>query len=277
MLFRSRVLNNRFARDVVISSDMTTASITATIDNRVPEIETLGRIDSVINVHSGMAKIAKGGLPYIRRNIMEDVRKDGLLLVPAALIIMLLVLKLTLGDWKSVLMPFSVVMISTLISIGMIPLLGWKMSVMTLLVPIILVAVANNYGIYLVGRYQEIRNQKSDISKYSLISELLRSQNMPILFSGLTTIAGILGLLTHSVIPARQGGILGASGVTMALLLSLMLIPVFIYLRGIGQKEVKKKKVNKNSNNFFLSGLSNLIVNYPRRILFVSADRKSVV
>ena len=53
-------------------------------------------------------------------------------------------------------MPFSVVVLSTLISLGLIPLLGWKLSVLTLLVPIILVGVANNYGIYLVARYQEI-------------------------------------------------------------------------------------------------------------------------
>ncbi|MBK7132599.1 MAG: MMPL family transporter [Bacteroidales bacterium] len=265
-----RVLNNRFARDIVISSDMTTASITATIDSRVPEFETLAGIDSVIREHPGRTKIAKGGLPYIRRHIMEDVRRDGLLLVPAALVIMLLVLKLTLGDWRSVFMPFSVVLISTLISMGMIPLLGWKMSIMTLLVPIILIAVANNYGIYLVARYQEIRKQNSAISNYSLISELLGSLNMPILFSGLTTIAGILGLLTHSIIPARRVGILGASGVTIALVMSLTLIPAFIYLRSSRKTGLINSKVRKNTSEIFLARLSGIIINYPRSILIVS-------
>jgi len=265
-----RVLNNRFARDIVISSDMTTASITATIDSRIPEFETLARIDSVISEHPGRTKIAKGGLPYIRRHIMEDVRRDGLLLVPAALVIMLLVLKLTLGDWRSVFMPFSVVLISTLISMGLIPLLGWKMSIMTLLVPIILVAVANNYGIYLVSGYREIRKQNNKISNYSIISQLLGSLNMPILFSGLTTIAGILGLLTHSVIPARRVGILGASGVTIALVLSLTLIPAFIYLRSTKKiEEINKER--KNTYDIFLVRLAGMIINNPKRILIISA------
>ncbi|MEZ4998557.1 MAG: MMPL family transporter [Bacteroidales bacterium] len=56
------------------------------------------------------------------------------------------------------------------------------------------------------------------------------SLNMPILFSGLTTIAGLLGLLTHSIIPARQVGILAATGVSLALAMSLLLIPALIYL-----------------------------------------------
>ena len=96
---------------------------------------------------------------------MKDVRNDGLILIPAALIIMLLILKLTLGEWRSVLMPFSVVLLSTLISMGLIPLLGWKMSILTLLVPILLVGIANNYGIYLVARYQEIRLANPEIFK----------------------------------------------------------------------------------------------------------------
>ena len=184
---------------------------------------------------------------------------------------MLLILKLTLGEWRSVLMPFSVVVLSTLISMGLIPLLGWKMSVLTLLVPIILVGIANNYGIYLVARYQEIHLENPDISKSSMLNELLKSLNMPILFSGLTTIAGILGLLTHSVIPARQVGILAASGVSMALLMSLILIPALIYLRNPLTVDKKGKKRGNRFFNNTLSALSGLIVNYHGRILIISA------
>jgi uncharacterized protein len=267
----TEILKNRFARDIVISSDMTSASITATINNKIPEAETLQRIDSLIRAHPGKSGILTGGLPYIRRYIMKDVRNDGLILVPAALLIMLLMLKLTLGEWRSVLMPFSVVVLSTLISLGLIPLLGWKMSVLTLLVPIILVGVANNYGIYLVARYQEISLKNPDISKISMLNELLNSLNMPILFSGLTTIAGILGLLTHSVIPARQVGILAASGVTMALIMSLLLIPALIYIRRPLINAKKVKRVSTGVFDHILSALSGIIVKYHKRILIVSA------
>ena len=265
------ILENRFARDIVVSSDLSSASVTATINSNVSEKETLDRIDSVISAHTGKAKVVTGGLPYIRKHIMKDVRKDGLILVPAALIIMLLMLKLTLGDWRSVLMPFSVVLISTVISMGLIPLFGWKLSIMTLLVPIILVAVANNYGIYLVARFQEISLKEKDILKRSMISELLKSLNMPILFSGLTTIAGVLGLLSHSIIPARQVGVLAALGVTMALIMSLLLIPSLIYIRGPLMNGSKKKKVNTYAFDLMLGKLSGLIVKHPGRILFVSA------
>ena len=85
---------------------------------------------------------------------------------------------------------------------------------------------------------------------------------MPILFSGLTTIAGILGLLTHSVIPARQVGILAASGVTMALVMSLLLIPALIYLRKPLISPEQGKRVRTGFLIDILSALSRLIVNY---------------
>ena len=241
---KESIINNRFARDIVFSSDMTTASITATINIDEDESMTLHKIDSVISSHPGKAKILRGGLPYIRQHIMKDVRKDGLILVPVALLIMLIILKFTLGDWRSVMMPFTIVVLSTVISMGLIPLLGWKISILSLLVPIILVAVANNYGIYLVARYQEISTGWNG-SQNEILSRLTGSLNMPILFSGLTTIAGILGLLTHSIIPARQVGILAATGVTMALVMSLTFIPALIFIRGSGVKKIIPKPVEK--------------------------------
>lgn len=265
------ILENRFARGIVVSSDLTTASITATINNSVTEKTTLQQIDSVINSNQGRTKITKGGLPYIRQSILKDVSKDGVVLIPVSLIIMLVILKLNLGSWRNVIMPFSVVIITTSFSIALIPLLGWKISIITLLVPVILIAVANNYGIYLVARYQELAKAHPGDSKKDLIRTLMHSLNMPILFSGLTTVAGVLALLTHSIIPARQVGLLAAAGVSVALLMSLLLIPSLILVSGTS---LISKNGTGDKTSFFeklLSRLSGLIINYPGRILLVSA------
>ncbi len=207
---KKRIQENLLSGSVAFSNDFTTAAITATIKGSDSEVATLQKIDSVLSKSKGPASIRTGGLPYIRRFIMKDVRTDAVFIVPMALLIMLVILKLTLGDWKSVFMPFTVVVLSTGISTGLITLLGWKISILTLLVPIILVAVANNYGIYLVARQQEIGAEWSG-TRTEMIHRLTGSLNMPILFSGLTTIAGILGLLTHTIIPAKQVGILAST------------------------------------------------------------------
>ncbi|MGB8491296.1 MAG: MMPL family transporter [Bacteroidales bacterium] len=264
------IIASRFARDVVISSDLTAASIAATVNGSEEEGKTISKIDSVINANPGKSKILTGGLPYIRQNIVRDVKKDGIVLVPLALLIMLLILKANLGSWRNVMMPFSVVFLATAFSVALIPLLGWKMSIITLLVPVILIAVANNYGIYLASRYQELKHENPHASPHELVRYLLRSLNMPILFSGLTTIAGILGLLTHSIIPARQVGILAASGVTVALMMSLLLIPAMIFTSRSGISATARANGRGFAFGAILDRLSAVIIRNPGRILLIS-------
>ena len=266
-ILRDDILANDFARDIVVSSDMTAASVTATITGTIEENITTDRIDSIVNALPGKAEVMKGGLPYIRKSLLNDVRKDAIILVPAAMLIMLIVLRLNLGNWRSVFMPFSVVFLTTAFSMALVPLVGWKMSIITVLVPVILIGVANNYGIYLVARFQELKFYNPDLSVRELLDNLLKSLNMPILFSGLTTVAGILGLLAHSIIPARQVGILAASGVSLALVMSLLLIPSLISVNS--SRLVPKKKRNSTTGFFdsLLTSLSDIIIRRPGRIL----------
>jgi uncharacterized protein len=266
---RKSILENSFVKDVVFSADMTSAAITATISSSEPETSTLHKVDSIISLHPSKTQILKGGLPYIRKHILLDVRSDAYYLIPGALFIMLLILKLTLGDWRSVFIPFTVVILSTSISMGLIPLTGWKFSIITLLVPVIIVAVANNYGIYLVARHQEISPGWNG-TKESMLAYLTGSLNMPILFSGLTTIAGILGLLTHSIIPAKQVGLLAATGVTLALLMSLTFVPALIYFRNPYQQRRRSKGSSSIIFNRFIESLTLLITRHPAKILVVS-------
>ena len=60
------------------------------------------------------------------------------------------------------------------------------------------------------------------------------------------------------MIPARQVGVLAASGVTMALVMSLLLIPALIYLRKPSVSLRQKKIVNGGFFNWLLSRLSSL-------------------
>jgi hydrophobe/amphiphile efflux-3 (HAE3) family protein len=269
---RKDILANQFALNISASSDMTTAAITGTINPAVPEYVTLNKVDSIIASQKGDAQTLTGGLPYIRRHIVDDVSHDAMILIPLALVIMLAVLKLTLGDWKSVLMPFTVVILTTAVTMGLIPMLGWKFSILSLLVPIILISVANNYGIYLVSRHKELSRSDLPVTGREMIRSITGSLNMPILFSGLTTIAGLLGLLAHSIIPARQVGVLASTGVAVALAMSLLLIPSLIYLQ---YKPGRKIRPPRDFSNDLLSRaikkLSFVVSKRPGRVLLVSA------
>jgi len=55
-----------------------------------------------------------------------------------------------------------------------------------------------------------------------------RELRKPILITGLTTIGGMLGLLSHKMAPAAQLGVVASIGIGVALAMSLFLIPVLL-------------------------------------------------
>jgi len=266
---KSKIDANTYLHEVVFSSDLNTAAITMTLSDKTAETVILREIDSVINASGAGSKVMTGGLPVIRRYIMKDVNRDVMVIIPAALLIMVLILRITLGSWRSVYIPFTVIIISTGVSMGLIPLLGWKISIISLLVPVILIAVANNYGIYLVNYYKRLVYENNG-SRSEILGKVMDSLKVPILFSGLTTIAGVMGLLTHSIIPARQVGILASAGVALALLLSLFMVPALLTVNKTSELSGRfDRKVNQNMSDFF-KRISKLIVNHPGKVLIVS-------
>lgn len=267
---KNKIQLNRYAGDVVFSPDLKTSVMTLTLSEKTTETKILSGIDSVLAATGQGNKFSEAGLPAVRSYIVKDVRKDAVKIVPAALLIMLLVLRISLGSWKNVFTPFTVVVLATGISIGLIPLLGWKISIISLLVPVILIAVANNYGIYLASLYRKI-NEKHNGSAHATISELLKTQKTPILYSGLTTIAGLLGLVTHSIIPARQVGILASAGVALALILSLFLVPAILSVNNQKKSNTGKKIPGpERLSERFWTRLSGIIIKHPGKILIIT-------
>ena len=69
---------------------------------------------------------------------------------------MFVFLWISFKEKRGVLLPFSVVVFSILIAMALIPLFGWELSIIGVLIPIMMIAIANNYGVYFITKYQEL-------------------------------------------------------------------------------------------------------------------------
>ena len=269
-ILKEQLKNNPLAMGTVVSEDFKMSAIAATISQETDENIILSEIDSVINANPGSAEVYFGGLPYIRQAIMKDVRRDALILVPLALFIMLGFLWLAFREWRGMVLPFTIVVLSIAFAMGLAPLVGWKLSILSLLVPIMLIAVANDYGIHMIAKYQELVSFNHDDSNESIVGAMVRKLRLPVIFTGLTTIAGILGLLAHSIIPARHVGVLASAGIALAVLLTLFFLPAWLSLLPKSKPLVGGDKVSGSLLDRSLARLSRLVTSRPRRVLMVS-------
>ena len=227
---RNVIRENDLVYKIVVSDDFRSTALVLSLDKDVDEEKLFADIAVILENHPGQEGIYFGGLPYLREAIDQDVKRDGLILIPIALVLMLVFLFLVFREWRGVWMPFLVVVMSGLVALALIPILGWKFTVITLLVPIMLIAIANDYGIHMIARYQELNARGNGSTMKELARKIIRSLGKPVLFTGLTTIAGFSALLAHSMIPARQMALVVSVGILLSIFFSLVLLPALLSL-----------------------------------------------
>ena len=203
--------------------------------------------------------------------VIQSINKDLLVLLPVALLLMVLMLFAAFREWKGVFLPFLVVIMSMILSFGVMALLGWQISLISVLLPIMLIAIANDYGIHMIARYQELAQSEKSLSMVQICKRIYLDLKRPIIVTALTTIGGILGLLTHTMVPAAQMGVLAAIGIGFALLLSIWFLPALLSYFKPYRKPPHKRKRRVASADRWLQKISKLVTTYPRQVVIVSA------
>ncbi len=222
---RDEIRDNDIVYGNVVSEDFTVTAVIAMVEPGASDEYLLGEVQKIIAKNPGEEEVVIGGTPYSRFSTGMSTKKDLERLLPVALLIMLIFLYFCFKQLRGVLLPFLVVIMSILVSMGLIPLLGWQITVITIILPVLLVAIANDYGIHLIAKYQEDNIPGNDYSKNELAKRMFTHLGFPVLLTGLTTVVGMLCLQGHILIPAGQLGILAAIAIAFALVASLFFIP----------------------------------------------------
>lgn len=266
------LLNNPFVKGKVVSDDMTKTAILLTVDPDYHENDLIRIIDNILGEIPGNERIHMGGLPVVNAMIMRDISRDVLYLLPAGLILMTLMLYFAFREWRGVVLPFSAVLMAIVVAFGLMPVLNWRISIVTILMPVILIAVANDYGIHMIAKYHELRRQHPDWNNKKLALGAFQYLKRPILVTGLTTIFGILGLMLHIIVHARQLGVLTSIGIAWAILLSLFFIPSLLsYLPvKVREKHYRNGKERLTVLERLLHYLADHLIRNPKKIIVFS-------
>ena len=83
------------------------------------------------HAHGGV--LHYGGQAFLRQSVKHYIQRDLLLLMPLSLTVMLLLLYFSFREWKGVLLPFLVVVLSLVIAFGLMGLMSWELSLVSVL------------------------------------------------------------------------------------------------------------------------------------------------
>jgi predicted RND superfamily exporter protein len=185
---------------------------------------------------------------------------------PLALGLMIVLLILSFRSWTGTFLPLFVVGFSILWTFGLMAWLEISVPIIGGLIPIMLIAIANNYGIHIISHYYEFTKLNQTLDRVEIMNRTMKRLGMPIFLAGFTTVISFLSLLTHELTKVREIGLLVSFGIAVSFFLSLFFIPAILILvprpTYLG-KENSLEAVNKflvNWGKFFVKNNKSFLI-----------------
>ncbi|MDR0387488.1 MAG: MMPL family transporter [Treponema sp.] len=239
--FRRRVLSWDMYERALISDDFSATQVLIPLNISSAEAGSRKVSDSFMHIRDmaremfdGIAEVYVTGMPVVSATINEAINADLVFLVPLVVIVVLAILFFSFHRFTAVLLPLLTVIVATIWAIGAMPLFGVKLSVISTVLPVILVAVGSAYGIHVITHYIADMGDRtpSEAEHRELVFELLRKIGKPVFLAAMTTFVGFFSNCFTSVMPIREFGIFSSFGVIVSFMVAVTLIPALILIRG---------------------------------------------
>ncbi|HWS01706.1 MAG TPA: MMPL family transporter, partial [Prolixibacteraceae bacterium] len=210
-------------------------------------------------------KLHYSGLPYIRTVMARTVQHELFLFVVLSILISAIILYLFFRSGKVVLSSLIVVGISIIFTLGLIGLFGFKISILTGVIPSLIVVIAIENCIYILNKYHwEYRNHGN---KILALSRVVRRIGFASLMVNTATAAGFAAFILVSNQLLHEFGIIASISIMMEYALCITLLPVILsYMDPPSDRHVKHL-----DNNFFNATLEKIlyIVQFKRKWVFI--------
>ena len=227
----------------LVSPDRDTLTIPLVLTGELKDAET--NVEEVIevldssSVPTGFELFITGEATFSKDFVdgsQDDAERGEAFAIPIALIILAVVF----GALAAAVLPMVVAVVSILIAIGLAALLGQVFELNAFvqnMITMIGLAVGIDYSLFIVSRYREER--ASGLEKLDAIVAAGATASRAVLFSGITVVLALAGLL---IVPQSVFVSLGLGAilvVTIAVMASLTLLPAVLSIMGDGVNRLR--------------------------------------
>lgn len=268
--FKEKILGSRSGQSLIAKNGKA-ALILITLEPDLLGNEEARLSEEVLKIteeKEGPERIYVVGEAYLSNYATNSMMRDLSILFPLICLVVLVVLYLSFRSKRGVILPLLTVFLSVVWMIGFMALVGFPFSMVSVIGPIILVAVGSAYGIHIINKYYEAIG--SGLRKKEAVLDTMRDMNSPVIMTAFTTAAGFMALATSFVISIRQFGIAAAFGVLAAMILSLSLIPAILVLQKV-PRHLKKKKSYRFSLSSVLKKLGGFVAQHAKVVIVLAS------
>ncbi len=233
----------------------------------------IGAVESITKLANDFGKkndleIHLSGLPLIRTEMATRIANEMQWFLLASVVLSALILLLFFRSFGTMLLSLAVVITGVIWSLGTIHLLGYKITLLTALIPPLVVVIGIPNCIYFLNKYHTSFNETGN--KKTALGEMIRRMGIVTLFCNLSAAIGFaVFALTRSDV-LKEFGVVAGSNIMLLFFISLILIPVILSFTP-APKSRHTKYLDNPALNRWLDRLERWSLNHRKLIYAVTS------
>lgn len=207
------------------------------------------------------------GMPYIRTLNSENIVSEIPLFIGAALFVTSFIFFLFFRSFRATIIAMAVVCTGVMWTFGIIGLLGYEITVLTAIIPPLIIVIGIPNCIFLINKYQQ--EVKLHGNKVRSLQRVITKIGNATLMTNATTATGFATfILTESTL-LKEFGIVSSLSIISIFLLSILIIPI-IYSFLPSPKERHLNHFNRRWINSFTTWIQGM-VKHRRITIYITA------
>jgi len=233
--------------------------------------QNINEIRTIIEKYKDTAKIHLGGIPMIADDMMTYIKNDIIVFGAGVFLFIVCTLWFIFRNLLWVFIPLLSCFFSVLIMVGLLGLVGWKVTVISSNFIALMLILTMAMNIHMSVRYLQFKKENPNISNSEAILWTSKKMFWPILYTVLTTICAFLSLIFSDIKPIIDFGWMMTVGLLVSLSITFTLLPAILNIlskKNSNYKDEKKsiitsflsKVAQKNTKTIFTSALFVVII-----------------
>jgi len=261
------ILNSPVFRNFVISEDGNTSGIIVNIkeNKKLENIEDLSKeeieahkdklkkqnhenileIRQVIQSYGDVGKIYLGGIPMIADDMMTFIKSDIVVFGLGVLLFIIATLWFVFRKLIWIIVPISSCLFSVIIMMGLLGILGWKVTVISSNFIALMLILTMAMNIHMSTRFLQLRKDFPSKNNFEIISLTTSKMFWPILYTVLTTIFAFLSLIFSEIKPIIDFGWMMTFGLITSFIVTFTLLPTLLNFAPTKNMTLKREQDSK--------------------------------
>ena len=252
-------------RQNLISPDRKTTALTLVLQNEADSAAVIRQVNRILADAPRDLGLYQIGMPLVSEALAKFTEKDFFRLPPITFVLIALILFFLFRKLRYVLIPLICIGLSLVWTFGLMAYLKIPLSMLTMIVPVFLIAVGTAYCLHIFSEY--LTCLKETQTPLDAIRKTFANVSLPTVLAVLTTAIGLGSLLANRITAIQEFAIFACFGILSILTIVLTFLPAALTFIPLSANRSGRQMYPKPLFSGFIDKIVDLNLNHQKIVL----------